>query len=81
MEGICSSETAADSQRTTRRYIPEVGTLWFLRRFVKLCFFPYNRNTFSNLKACGGLAPVTLLKRWTDRHIAAYAARSTEVLT
>jgi hypothetical protein len=27
MDTICSSETSVDSQRTTRRYIPEDGTL------------------------------------------------------
>jgi hypothetical protein len=27
MEAICSSETSVDTQRTTRRYIPEDGTL------------------------------------------------------
>jgi hypothetical protein len=27
MEAICSSETSVDSQRTTRRYIAEDGTL------------------------------------------------------
>jgi hypothetical protein len=27
LEAICSSETSVDSQRTTRRYIPEDGTL------------------------------------------------------
>jgi uncharacterized membrane protein YciS (DUF1049 family) len=27
MEAICSSETSIDVQRTTRRYIPEDGTL------------------------------------------------------
>jgi hypothetical protein len=27
MEAICSSETSVDTQRTTRRYIPEVDTL------------------------------------------------------
>jgi hypothetical protein len=27
MEAICSLETSVDTQRTTRRYIPEVGTL------------------------------------------------------
>jgi hypothetical protein len=27
MKGICSSETSVDFQRTTRRYIPEDGTL------------------------------------------------------
>jgi hypothetical protein len=27
MEAICSSETSLDTQRTTRRYIPEDGTL------------------------------------------------------
>jgi hypothetical protein len=27
MEAVCSSETSVDSQRTTRRYIPEDGTL------------------------------------------------------
>jgi hypothetical protein len=27
MEEICSSETSVDFQRTTRRYIPEDGTL------------------------------------------------------
>jgi hypothetical protein len=27
MEVICCSETSVDTQRTTRRYIPEVGTL------------------------------------------------------
>jgi hypothetical protein len=27
MEAICSSETSVDSQQTTRRYIPEDGTL------------------------------------------------------
>jgi hypothetical protein len=27
MEAMCSSETSVDSQRTTRRYIPEGGTL------------------------------------------------------
>jgi hypothetical protein len=27
MEAICSSETWVDTQRTTRRYIPEIGTL------------------------------------------------------
>jgi hypothetical protein len=27
MEAICSSETSVDSQRTTRRYIPEDSTL------------------------------------------------------
>jgi hypothetical protein len=26
-EAICSSETSVDSERTTRRYIPEDGTL------------------------------------------------------
>jgi hypothetical protein len=29
MKGICSSETSVDSQRTTRGYIPEDGTLYF----------------------------------------------------
>jgi hypothetical protein len=28
MEAICSSETSVDTQRTTRRYIPEDGTLY-----------------------------------------------------
>jgi hypothetical protein len=28
MEAKCSSETSVDTQRTTRRYIPEDGTLW-----------------------------------------------------
>jgi hypothetical protein len=27
MEAICSSETSVDTQRTTRRYIPEVATI------------------------------------------------------
>jgi hypothetical protein len=27
MKAICSSETSVDTQRTTRRYIPEDGTL------------------------------------------------------
>jgi hypothetical protein len=27
MEAICSYETSVDTQRTTRRYIPEDGTL------------------------------------------------------
>jgi hypothetical protein len=27
MEAICSSETSVDTQRATRRYIPEDGTL------------------------------------------------------
>jgi hypothetical protein len=27
MEAICSSETSADTQRATRRYIPEDSTL------------------------------------------------------
>jgi hypothetical protein len=27
MEAICSSETSVETQRTTRRYIPEDGTL------------------------------------------------------
>jgi hypothetical protein len=27
MEAICSSETSVDTQRTTRRYIPEDDTL------------------------------------------------------
>jgi hypothetical protein len=27
MKAICSSETSVDTQRTTRRYIPEVDTL------------------------------------------------------
>jgi hypothetical protein len=27
MEAICSSETSVDTHRTTRRYIPEDGTL------------------------------------------------------
>jgi hypothetical protein len=27
MEAICSSETSVDTQQTTRRYIPEDGTL------------------------------------------------------
>jgi hypothetical protein len=27
LEAICSSETSVDTQRTTRRYIPEVDTL------------------------------------------------------
>jgi hypothetical protein len=27
MVAVCSSETSADTQRTTRRYIPEDGTL------------------------------------------------------
>jgi hypothetical protein len=29
IEAICSSETSDDTQRTTRRYIPEDGTLFF----------------------------------------------------
>jgi hypothetical protein len=33
MEAICSSETSVDTQRTTRRYIPEDGTLHLV-----LCF-------------------------------------------
>jgi hypothetical protein len=37
MEVICSSETSVDTQRTTRRYIPEDGTLHFLRRFQTKC--------------------------------------------
>jgi hypothetical protein len=28
MEAICSSETSADFQRTTKRYIPEDSTLY-----------------------------------------------------
>jgi hypothetical protein len=27
MEAVCSSKTSVESQRTTRRYIPEDGTL------------------------------------------------------
>jgi hypothetical protein len=30
MEAICSSETSVDTQRTTRRYIPEDSTLLFI---------------------------------------------------
>jgi hypothetical protein len=30
MEAICSSETSVDTQRTTRHYIPDDGTLYFL---------------------------------------------------
>jgi hypothetical protein len=33
MEAICSSETLVDTQRTTRRYIPEDGTLQILHSF------------------------------------------------
>jgi hypothetical protein len=32
MEAICSSETSVDTQRTTRRYIPEVYTLYLSTR-------------------------------------------------
>jgi hypothetical protein len=32
METICSSETSVDTQRTTRRYIPEDGTLQVEKR-------------------------------------------------
>jgi hypothetical protein len=31
MEAICSSETSVGSQRTTRRYIPEGGTVQYYR--------------------------------------------------
>jgi hypothetical protein len=34
MEAICSFETSVDTQRTTRRYIPEDGTLQYLQMFV-----------------------------------------------
>jgi hypothetical protein len=30
MEAICSSETSVDTQRTTRRYVTEDGTLHLL---------------------------------------------------
>jgi hypothetical protein len=33
MEGICSSETSVDTQRTTRRSIPEDGTLQIYTKF------------------------------------------------
>jgi hypothetical protein len=43
MEGICSSETSVDAQRTTWRYIPEVDTLHNIRcenlKSYKYCFF------------------------------------------
>jgi hypothetical protein len=37
MEAICSSETPADFQRTTRRYIPEDET-----HNLVVCFVEYN---------------------------------------
>jgi hypothetical protein len=40
MEGVCSSETSVDTQRTTRRYITEVDTL-----YDQFCF--KNRSNFN----------------------------------
>jgi hypothetical protein len=34
MEALCSSETSVDSQRTTRRYIPEGDTLHNLKSYI-----------------------------------------------
>jgi hypothetical protein len=40
MEAICSSETSVDTQRITRRYIPEDGTL----QFVTYCLLMEKRS-------------------------------------
>jgi hypothetical protein len=40
MEVICSSETSVDNQRTTRRYVPEDGTIHNHRcdNLILLCY-------------------------------------------
>jgi hypothetical protein len=39
MEAICSSESSVDTQQTTRRYIPKVGTLHVFLSFSENYFF------------------------------------------
>jgi hypothetical protein len=50
MEAICSSETSVDTQRTTRRYIPEDGTLHNHRcenlKSYNLIFLCHSRELF-----------------------------------
>jgi hypothetical protein len=46
MEAICSSETSVDSQRTTRRYIPEDDTLQETLVGVLLCLCNVKINFF-----------------------------------
>jgi hypothetical protein len=58
MEAICSSETSVDTQRTTRLYIPEDGTLQTYLCCMTLCF--QLKNVISGI--FGGLLLATLPK-------------------
>jgi hypothetical protein len=40
MEAMCSSETSVDSRRTTQRYIPEDGTLYYKLLFDLVTLYP-----------------------------------------
>jgi hypothetical protein len=44
MEAICSSETSVDTQRTTRSYIPEDGTLQVYLPFTSGALFTDNES-------------------------------------
>jgi hypothetical protein len=50
MEAICSSETSVDTQRTTKRYIPEVDTL--------------NNHRCENLKSYNSLYMIKFSRHW-----------------
>jgi hypothetical protein len=55
MEAIYSSETSVETQRTTRRHIPEDDTLQIL---LKLSSIKFNENPF------GGSQFVTYGQKW-----------------
>jgi hypothetical protein len=53
MEAICSSETSVDTQRTTRRYVPEADTLYNhrcenLKSYIHL-ILPYSLDSEMNV--------------------------------
>jgi hypothetical protein len=64
MEAICSSETSVDTQRTTRRYIPEDGTLPSRLAcsliVISLC---------SNVRIACSLQPTLGLSAWLEKDV------------
>jgi hypothetical protein len=60
MEATCSSETSVDTQRTTRRYIPEFATnhsLWSMFATCLLVLFDLDDGNITFLRNFGKLVP------------------------
>jgi hypothetical protein len=78
IEAICSSETSVDTQRTTRRYIPEDGTLHNHRcenlksiyLFSRLCQLYFLQCSEKSADKCCIMCKISLISwAWNTAHL------------